>query len=236
MAKLSSLQRIRHWALRLYSRGHRVWRKGAITQGPPVSRVALTFDDGPDPEWTPRILDILERAGVPATFFMIGEALKACPDLGREIVARGHEAEAHLLSHSPDVARDDERFNRELTLCVDLIRQNTDSVPAFLRFPYAYYGRQSPRRVRERFGLETVHWSFSTRDSRYDAQRQVRRVRRLLYPGAVVLLHDGVGRGSKFVQQRTATVEALPTILEICRERNLEPVRLDDLLGRKSKE
>jgi peptidoglycan/xylan/chitin deacetylase (PgdA/CDA1 family) len=233
---LFNLLSIRHLALRLYSSGHAIWRKGAITQGPPVSKVALTFDDGPDPEWTPQILDILERAGVRATFFMIGEALEACPDLGREIAARGHEAEAHLYSHSPEAARDDERFDRELTRCLEVIRQHTDSAPSFLRFPYADYGRQSPQRVRERFGLRTVHWSFSTRDSRYDAQQQVRRVRSLLYPGAVVLLHDGVGRGSKFAQQRSATIEALPTILEICRERRLKPVRLDDLLAPESKE
>ena len=231
MTQLSLPQSIRHLVLRLYGSGHALWRKGAITQGPPVSKVALTFDDGPDPEWTPQIIDILERAGVRATFFMIGEALEASPDLGREITARGHETEAHLYSHSPEAAQDDERFEREVTRCIDLIRQHTDSTPSYLRFPFADYGRQSPERVRERFGLKTVHWSFSVRDSRYDAGQQISRVRSLIYPGAVILLHDGVGRGSKFARQRSTTIEALPTILEICREHGLKPVRLDELLG-----
>ena len=85
-----------HSALRLYGHGHTLWRKGAITQGPPVPEVALTFDDGPHPEWTPQILDILDHHGVRATFFMIGEALQRYPRLGREVVVRGHEAAVHL--------------------------------------------------------------------------------------------------------------------------------------------
>jgi peptidoglycan/xylan/chitin deacetylase (PgdA/CDA1 family) len=222
---------VQHLAMRTYGMAHTVYRLGAITQGPPVPRVSLTFDDGPHPEWTPKVLDCLDRFGARATFFMVGQALERHPALGREVVARGHEAAVHLYSHSPDAALSNDRFDREVSTSLDLIRDATGTNPAFLRFPFAEFGGQSPRRVRQRFGLRTAHWSFSTRDSRLTARQQVQRVRLYVYPGAIVLAHDGVGPESKYAKTRRTTVEALPQILEVFRLRHLEPVRLDELMG-----
>jgi len=222
---------IRNGLMRAYSQGHRLFLRGAITQGPSVNRVALTFDDGPHPEWTPRILDALEKASAKATFFMLGHALEKAPDLARQITDRGHEAAVHLFSHDEAAADDDARFNDELTRTIGLVRRATGRTPRVLGFPFAYFGRQTPARVIQRFGLQTVHWSCSTRDSRYNAAAQIRRVRKLLYPGAIILAHDGVGPHSKHARNRRETVAALPEIVDSIRKRALSPVRLDHLMG-----
>jgi peptidoglycan/xylan/chitin deacetylase (PgdA/CDA1 family) len=220
------------WIRKVYLQAHSILLGGAVTQGPLVNWVALTFDDGPDPRHTPQVLDILDTHQARATFFVIGERVEEFPDLAKEIATRGHELAVHLYSHDRAVARDDARFRTELTRTREAIKSATGAEPRYLRFPFAYLGHQKPSRITEEFGLQTVHWSFSSQDSRRDAQGILRRVRGALFPGAIVLLHDGIGGQSRYTKDRLATISALPGILTICRERGLLPVRLSDLLSR----
>ena len=218
------------WVRKAYLRAHSLLLGGAITQGPMGEKVALTFDDGPDARFTPRLLDILDKHAARATFFVLGQRVGEFPDLAREIAARGHELAVHLYSHDRAVAKDDARFKAELTRTRDVVKTTTGADPRFLRFPFAYLGRQKPRRILEEFGLHTVHWSFSSEDSSRDAAGILRRVRDALFPGAIVLLHDGVGGHSRRARDRRATIAALPGILEVCRKRGLAPVGLSELL------
>ncbi|MCP4196952.1 MAG: polysaccharide deacetylase family protein [Proteobacteria bacterium] len=220
----------RYTALRAYSKLHGFFRRGAITQGPMVSKVGLTFDDGPDRRWTPEICSILEKYDCRASFFMLGAQMEKAPELAREVVALGHEPCLHLFSHDRTVARDDRLFATELGSTMELIQHQTETKPRFLRFPFSYLGRQSPRAIEREYRIQTVHWSFSSLDSRLDPDRIVARVKRYLYPGSIILMHDGVGKHSKFTTNREATVAALPRILEACRENGLTPVPLSDLL------
>jgi len=219
------------WIRKAYLRAHSLFLGGAITQGPLGDRVALTFDDGPDARFTPRVLDILEKHAARATFFVLGERVGEFPALAKEVAARGHELAVHLYSHDREVARDDARFKAELTRTREAITATTGADPLFLRFPFAYLGRQKPRRILEEFGLHTVHWSFSSLDSSRDAGGILRRVEWALFPGAIVLLHDGVGGHSRRAKDRQATVAALPGVLEVCRKRGLAPVSLSELLS-----
>jgi peptidoglycan/xylan/chitin deacetylase (PgdA/CDA1 family) len=206
-------------------------RKGAITRGPKVPQVALTFDDGPDPRFTEEICAILEAYEAQASFFMIGDHVKKHPELARRVAEAGHEPCAHLYSHDPEVVNELEHFRRELRDCLRIIRETTDEWPLFLRFPFAFQGRLKPKRIVASHGVHTVHWSFSSHDSRLDAAGIVKRVGRFIFPGAIVLLHDGVGRHSTKAVDRRATVAALPGVLDACRAAGLAPVTLSRLFN-----
>jgi peptidoglycan/xylan/chitin deacetylase (PgdA/CDA1 family) len=221
---------------RFYCRAHAALLRGAVTVGPDERKIALTFDDGPDERWTPGICSMLAERGARASFFMIGSSVEKAPELAREVADAGHSPCVHLFSHDRRVADDDALFEQELQKSIRLIDDKTGQRPAFMRFPFAYLGRQKPDSVFRKFGVRTVHWSFSSMDSRLDAERIVRRVGRRMFPGAIVLLHDGVGSFSKLSRNRDATLEALPKILDMCKRRGLEPVALDELLGSSEKD
>jgi peptidoglycan/xylan/chitin deacetylase (PgdA/CDA1 family) len=223
---LNSFSFVNRSYLGLYSS----WLGGAVTVGPADEKVALTFDDGPDDRWTPRILEILAEHRARATFFMLGAQIEKHPALAGAVASGGHELAVHLFSHDPRAADDDARFRSELVRTKELISGITGAPPLFLRFPFAYLGRQRPRRILDDLEMRTVHWSFSSMDSRLDAAGIEKRVARLLMPGAIVLLHDGVGAGSKHASSRQATVDALPGVLDLCRENGLAPTALSEML------
>jgi peptidoglycan-N-acetylglucosamine deacetylase len=197
-----------------------VWR------GPREARgVALTFDDGPSPEHTPRVLALLAEAGVKATFFVIGRKAAEHPDIVRAIVAAGHAVGIHGHTHdrfltlrSPDTVGDD------LAEAIATVEAITGARPTLFRPPV---GLTSPRvsRALSWFDLIVVGWSVRGLDGRAGArpERVAARVVRRLRDGAIVLLHDAAERDDF----RPACLAALPRILEAMRRRDLDGVRLD---------
>jgi peptidoglycan/xylan/chitin deacetylase (PgdA/CDA1 family) len=216
--------------LRAYCQARSVLLKGAITLGPREPKIALTFDDGPDERWTPKICSVLGEYGARASFFMIGSNLEKSPELAKKAADLGHDPCAHLYSHDRAVAKDDGLFEEELTKTIELIEQAVGQRPVFFRFPFAYPGRQKPDLILNRFGVKTVHWSISSLDSRFRSKQIVQRVERYMFPGSIILLHDGVGGFSRLSCNRDATLEALPKILDACKRKGLEPVPLSELL------
>ena len=172
--------------------------------------VVLTFDDGPDQDATPTVLDALDAAGARATFFVVGEQVEADPALAREIAQRGHDVQLHGYGHvahdllSPDEARSDlERGARAL-------RDATGLDARFYRPPY---GRFSPGSYDAcgALGLEAVYWSaWGTDWETISPQRIAELVVPDLSAGAVVLLHDSRRYGHRPSARPTA--EALPLI------------------------
>jgi peptidoglycan/xylan/chitin deacetylase (PgdA/CDA1 family) len=154
--------------------------------------VALTFDDGPDPEITPRVLDLLEKAGARATFFCIGERAAAQPRLMREIVARGHAAESHSLRHTLGFGwYGPGRLRREVVGAQRAITDACGVSPVFFRAPF---GVRNPMldQVLARAGLRYATWTrrgYDTRDD--DSARVLRRLVSGLRAGDVLMLHDG---------------------------------------------
>ncbi len=157
--------------------------------------VALTFDDGPVPEWTPRLLDALATSGAHATFFVVGERAAAHPGCVLRALAEGHDVQLHCHRHL-----------RHTTLGRAELEADTDAGLAALaaigvqpgrwRTPWGVLGPDTEAVARER-GLELTHWTTDTEDwAGADAAGLLALVAADLRPGAVVLAHDGIGPGS----------------------------------------
>lgn len=194
---------------------------GTITGVRTKQRVAaLTFDDGPDPRTTPAILDVLERHGVRATFFMLGMRAAAYPDLCFRIEHAGHAIANHSWAHrsfvleAPKGRAAASRWRREL------IRRSAEalgpgSVPLF-RPPYGHQNFQV-RIDAHRAGDEVIGWNVSAGDwTDDDPDAIVRRVRDQLRPGAIVLWHDALADAyAERYFDRSNTITALDRFLEL---------------------
>lgn len=171
-------------------------------------RICLSFDDGPDPEGTPAVLDALEAIGARATFFMVGEQAEAHAGLAREVAERGHEIGLHGLRHVRPEELDDPECDLRHGLAV--LEQATGVVPAAFRPPYGHFTAPLYEAAAE-LGLEPVLWSAWGLDwEPIPAERIADLVLTDLQPGAIVVLHDSARyapRGSV-----EPTVEALALI------------------------
>lgn len=152
--------------------------------------VALTFDDGVDGEWTPRVLDMLQRHGVEATFFLIGERAERHPDLVQRMVNEGHLVGNHSYRHGgcfPLLSR--RKMVEELRRTDEVLSGSTGRPVTLFRPPF---GVTNPTVawVVKKFGYRTVGWSIRSLDTMGRPSRVVRRIARRLKPGAVILLHD----------------------------------------------
>jgi peptidoglycan/xylan/chitin deacetylase (PgdA/CDA1 family) len=202
----------------------------AVCHGTDDSRgVALTFDDGPCPIHTPQVLDMLDRAGVKATFFVIGYKAQAHPDIVRDIVKRGHVIGSHSYTHSRAfslLSKTAVRQDIEQSLvCIETI---TGDRPALFRPPI---GHTNPRiaKVVDELGLTVVGWSIRALDGLASAtpDRVVARVAPKLKDGAIVLLHDAAERDDF----TPATIEALPKILDAMDRKNLPGITVTALMA-----
>ena len=189
--------------------------------------VALTFDDGPDPAITPRVLDVLDAIGAKATFFCIAERVRAHPALAREMLFRGHNVENHSSGHSPWLGTyGPRRMRRAIADAQQAIADVTGVLPVLYRPPF---GVRTPftEPALARLGLHCVGWgvrSYDTVDD--DGDRVARRVLRGVDAGAIVLLHDGVSIRRRPDPDHASVVEALPQVLTALHERGLRAVAL----------
>ena len=189
--------------------------------------VALTFDDGPDPELTPAVLDQLSRAGARATFFCLGQRAEAHPHLVAAIREQGHGVENHSYSHPHTFAfRGPRAMLREILRAQDAIERSGGGRPAFFRAPA---GIQNPwlAPVLAVAGLSLVSWTRRGFDTVSESGISVAsRLTRGLGPGDIMLLHDG--SAGRQVRNSHVVLEALPRVLEQLRRRGLrsEPLHV----------
>lgn len=187
-------------------------------------RVALTFDDGPDNQSTPDLLDLLRAERVPVTFFCIGRNVTAQPELTARIVREGHLLANHTYSHSNATNFFGvEKLVEEMTRTQSAIRDAAAVTPAFFRPPM---GLSNPRvfKAATAVGLKVIGWTARGFDTQCSTpHRIVRRILRGVEPGAIILLHDGKIPADRLL----ATVKLL---LAKLRERGYECVRLDTIL------
>lgn len=174
--------------------------------------VALTFDDGPDPETTPLILSILKENRVSATFFLIGEKAEKYPGLVRQIADEGHSIGNHSYSHSRQIGFfTATRLKEDLEKCSRKLEEITSKPVQLFRPPF---GVTNPRyaRVLAALNMISVGWSLRSYDTVIrDKERLLRRLIKKVKPGQIVLLHDTVPE----------TAEVLPFLIAYCRERGI---------------
>ena len=187
-------------------------------------QIALTFDDGPHPILTPRILEILARYNVPATFFMVGENVLNYPEAARAVIDAGHEVGNHTFTHPHIASLNEKAIFEEIGKCEDALEELCEYRPHLLRTPQ---GALTPSL--ERCLLEDdyilVLWSLDTRD--WDNKSTATIVRAVLdgvSAGDIILMHDYIGYNSK-------TPEALEKIIPALLSLGYEFVTVSELLG-----
>lgn len=195
----------------------------AVVQGPEGARgIALTFDDGPDPETTKEVLDVLDRRGVKATFFVIGAKAAKHPEIVRAIVERGHEVGVHGFAHDRLFSlRGAKRVRADLERAMRTLEGIIEKRPVLFRPPI---GHTNPTiaRVADELDLVVVGWSVAARDgiARTKPEEVVARVTRGIRDGAIVALHDAAERGGR----KPAGVTALGGVLDAIEAKNLSVV------------
>lgn len=173
--------------------------------------VALTFDDGPNPTWTPQILQILAEEGVKATFCTVGDMIRKRPELTRAPLAQGHALCTHTMSHPARLdALSPDKVRQEIVDGAELLRATTDQAVSLYRSPA---GKLTPAAIAiaHELGLRVLDWTVDSKDFQQPpAADLLQRVLGEVGPGAVILLHDGGG-------VRTSTVEVLRPLIQALR-------------------
>jgi cellulose synthase/poly-beta-1,6-N-acetylglucosamine synthase-like glycosyltransferase/peptidoglycan/xylan/chitin deacetylase (PgdA/CDA1 family)/spore germination protein YaaH len=193
--------------------------------------VALTFDDGPDPKWTPKVLDILKAANVKAAFFLVGANAEKYPSLVKRIVAEGHEIGNHSYYHPNLALCWPEHVRLELNATQLLLESITGRSTTLFRPPYAADTSPSqvfeltPLQIAQDLGYLVVLENIDPQDwAQPGADIILRRIKQQRRDGNIILLHDAGG-------DREQTVDALPRILEYLHNRGDTIVSLSALLG-----
>lgn len=198
-----------------------------IVRGPREARgIVLTFDDGPHPVHTRKVLDLLDEHDARATFFVIGRKVEQHPDVVEEIVKRGHDVGVHGFAHDRLFSlRGSRRVRRDLERAVRTLARVTKDTPTLFRPPI---GHTNPTiaRIADQLGLTLVGWSIAGYDGlqNADPKKVASRIARDLDDGAIVLMHDAAERDDHV----PAGVEALRDVLDAAKDKNLRIVRLRD--------
>ena len=188
--------------------------------------VALTFDDGPTPGYAERILDILRKENVSATFFLVGDAIEAWPEGARLIIEAGHEVGNHSYSHARMFLRDYEFVAGELERTESLIRQAGYTKPIHFRPPYGRKLFSLPRYLEDR-GMPSITWDVAPETYGQEPQASqdiIDGVMNSVRPGSIVLLHV-------MFENRENTLAAVPDIIHGLRGKGYRFVTVSELLG-----
>ena len=191
--------------------------------------VALTFDDGPDPDGTPAVLEALAELGWHATFFLLGSQVRRHPGIARRVVDAGHEVAVHGTIHRNHLVRTPLGIRRDLSIAAREITEVTGARPRWFRPPYGVLSAGTLWAARD-LGLTPVLWTAWGKDWRAGPSAGVAaEVMRTLRDGGTVLLHDSdcTSRPGSW----RSTVAALPLLAAQLRARHLEVRTLADHLG-----
>lgn len=180
-------------------------------------RIAITFDDGPNPEWTPALLDGLKQRGVRATFFVIGEKAQQTPELIRRMQDEGHIVGNHTFSHVQLTGLTDEQACEEITKTNEVLKQITGKNPVYIRPPFGSWNDELE------CGIEMfpVMWTIDTLDwTTSDADKVVNKALSQAKDNSIILLHDNY----------ESSVQAALRIIDALQEKGFEFVTVEELL------
>jgi peptidoglycan/xylan/chitin deacetylase (PgdA/CDA1 family) len=184
--------------------------------------IAMTFDDGPSPETTPRLLDILKQRNIKATFFMIGQNAERNPTIVKRILAEGHEIGNHSWTHPQLSKLSDDRVTEEINKTQNAIKDASGYTPVLMRPPYGAITARQKDWVEKQFGLSVIIWSVDPFDwKRPGASVIEQRILAGARPGAIVLSHD----------IHKQTVDAMPATLDALAAKGFKFVTVSQLIA-----
>lgn len=228
-----------------YSAHGRMGARRVIWSASPLGPyAALSFDDGPTPAYTPRILDALDHAGVRASFFVMGHNAVAHPELIRDIVAAGHEIGNHTWSHLDQSQITAPQIREEIVRCKDEVEQLVQRPLIGFRPPRGELTGYAMT-VAAELGYDVFMWSCDRGPGGVSTPDTVARAIGALKPGDVSDLHDGLGRGTfsptasftkDLAARREVEVRALPEALRMIADRGVQLTSVTDLLARSAPE
>jgi peptidoglycan/xylan/chitin deacetylase (PgdA/CDA1 family) len=183
--------------------------------------ISLTFDDGPDAEWTRKVLAELRRCAARATFFVLGERARTAPELLASTIGEGHEIALHGHRHRRHTDLSEREIEADTAEALEVL-ERAGIRPTRWRTPWGICTPASVT-VAERNGLELVHWTVDTHDWRGDSPWQMlSAAARELHHGAVVLMHDACGPGAAR-EGCASTVALISPLCALARARGLTP-------------
>ena len=196
----------------------------AAPSGAEEKKIALTFDDGPHPENTDRIIALLDRFGITATFFVIGENIEYFPDAFKRLTDAGVEIGNHTYSHPKLQSETASSLSEELKRCEEVILQNGGSKPTLFRPPEGVKN-QTVTTVSEKAGYQTVYWNLDTLDwTGAPSEKIERAITENVKNGSIILCHDYIVGGGH-------TVEALTRVIPRLLAEGYTFVTVSELLG-----
>ncbi len=185
--------------------------------------VALTFDDGPDPRFTPQVLDILKIYKIHATFFVLGESVEAHPEIVVRQMLEGHEIENHTYTHADLRLLNNYSTEEEIKKTGEVIRRLTHRQPVYFRPPRKMFRKETVE-ITGKNGYEMVLWTVCVENHATPTPEEMaQRVIKGAKPGMIILTHDGV-------LDRSKSVKALPILIEGLQKKGYRFVTLDELI------
>lgn len=183
--------------------------------------IALTFDDGPHGKLTPQLLDLLQREGIHATFFVLGSCVSANPEIVQRMAAEGHEVANHSWDHPRLPSLSPEKFHHQIQDTTDLIEKLTGQKVTLIRPTYGLYNDRVKKDLIENLGLNVILWSVDPNDwKRPGADVVARRLISGAHPGAILLSHD----------IHPGTIAAMPQVITKLKEMGYSFVTVGELL------
>ena len=186
------------------------------------STVAMTFDDGPHPKLTPKLLDLLKERGIKATFFVIGKNVAEFPDIAKRIVDEGHEIANHSWSHPQLTKLSQAAFAAEIAQTNDAIEKATGVRPVVMRPPYGAINSTLTKRLNEEYGLSVIIWSVDPLDWKIRKSDHVSsHIIKNAAPGAIILAHD----------IHASTIDAMPATFDALQSKGYKFATVSELIA-----
>jgi peptidoglycan/xylan/chitin deacetylase (PgdA/CDA1 family) len=193
------------------------------------NKIALTFDDGPHPRQTPIILNILEKYGIKATFFVVGINAKNYPDTLKHVAKKGHEIGNHTFSHKYVKGKDADTISEDLELCNKTIYEICGKTPTLFRAPGGLMDEISVSNEQAFKPYNIIYWSIDTMDWDHHSPESIAEmVLSTVRSGDIILMHDYIGHNSP-------TAEALELIIPKLLERGYVFVTVSELINENNK-
>lgn len=187
-------------------------------------KIALTFDDGPHPKYTPEILDILKKYDVKATFFLIGENVELYPDLVKRILCEGHEIGNHTFTHQKISEYTEHQLSAEMEHCESVIYETVEYQTKLFRPPGGKLDNKV-RRLAEAFDYKVILWNIDTRDWAHESAEAIKKnVVENIEAGSIILMHD-------YISSPSPTPSALELFLPRLLEEGYSFSVVSELLG-----